>query len=114
MTPATDDELTDIADKGDALEQGSEADVEAHIAVENMTELVRHNPLELLAVEVVDAFLEEGLIVYTEGRIRESASRFEASADDVANVVHHAAIRKRSHTRRFQIGGTTSAGQKGS
>lgn len=46
---------------------------------------LRNNPGGVLqaAVEVVDAFLEEGLIVYTEGRIRESASRFEASADDV-------------------------------
>ena len=45
---------------------------------------LRNNPGGVLqaAVEVVDAFIEEGLIVYTEGRIRESASRFEARAND--------------------------------
>ena len=45
---------------------------------------LRNNPGGVLqaAVEVVDAFIEEGLIVYTEGRIRESASRFEAHSGD--------------------------------
>jgi carboxyl-terminal processing protease len=45
---------------------------------------LRNNPGGVLqaAVEVVDAFIEEGLIVYTQGRIRESASRFEARAGD--------------------------------
>ena len=45
---------------------------------------LRNNPGGVLqaAVEVVDAFIEEGLIVYTEGRIRESASRFEARSGD--------------------------------
>jgi carboxyl-terminal processing protease len=45
---------------------------------------LRNNPGGVLqaAVEVVDAFIEEGLVVYTEGRIRESASRFEARPGD--------------------------------
>ncbi|MDG1937781.1 MAG: S41 family peptidase, partial [Pseudomonadales bacterium] len=45
---------------------------------------LRNNPGGVLqaAVEVVDAFIDEGLIVYTEGRIRESASRFEARPGD--------------------------------
>ena len=45
---------------------------------------LRNNPGGVLqaAVEVVDAFIDEGLIVYTKGRIRESASRFEARSGD--------------------------------
>ena len=48
---------------------------------------LRNNPGGVLqaAVEVVDAFIEEGLIVYTEGRIRESASRFQASVGGETN-----------------------------
>lgn len=48
---------------------------------------LRNNPGGVLqaAVEVVDAFIEKGLIVYTEGRIRESASRFEAQTGDPTN-----------------------------
>ena len=34
------------------------------------------------AVEVVDAFIDEGLIVYTEGRIDASLSRFEATVSN--------------------------------
>ena len=42
---------------------------------------LRNNPGGILqaAVDVVDTFIEEGLIVYTEGRIKSSLSRFEAS-----------------------------------
>ena len=42
---------------------------------------LRNNPGGVLqaAVEVVDTFIDEGLIVYTEGRIRESESRFQAT-----------------------------------
>lgn len=45
---------------------------------------LRNNPGGVLqaAVEVVDAFIDEGLIVYTEGRIESSLSRFEATASD--------------------------------
>jgi len=44
---------------------------------------LRNNPGGVLqaAVEVVDLFIDEGLIVYTEGRIQESATRFDASGD---------------------------------
>ncbi len=48
---------------------------------------LRNNPGGVLnaAVEVSDAFLEEGLIVFTEGRIKNSEMRFNAAPDDVIN-----------------------------
>ncbi len=48
---------------------------------------LRNNPGGVLhaAVEVSDAFLEEGLIVYTEGRIKNSQMRFNAEAGDLIN-----------------------------
>ncbi|GKT12563.1 MAG: carboxyl-terminal processing protease [Thiomicrorhabdus sp.] len=48
---------------------------------------LRNNPGGVLqaAVQVSDAFLEEGLIVYTEGRIKNSKMRFESEAGDVMN-----------------------------
>ncbi len=46
---------------------------------------LRNNPGGVLnaAVEVSDAFLEQGLIVFTEGRIKNSEMRFNASPDDI-------------------------------
>ncbi|QWF71021.1 S41 family peptidase [Methylomonas paludis] len=46
---------------------------------------LRNNPGGVLnaAVDVSDAFLESGLIVFTEGRIKNSEMRFNASPDDV-------------------------------
>lgn len=46
---------------------------------------LRNNPGGLLnaAVEVSDAFLQKGLIVYTEGRIKNSEVRFNAAAGDL-------------------------------
>ncbi|MGD7034210.1 S41 family peptidase [Methylotuvimicrobium buryatense] len=46
---------------------------------------LRNNPGGVLnaAVDVSDAFLDKGLIVYTEGRIENSEMRFNASPDDV-------------------------------
>ncbi|NOT83452.1 MAG: S41 family peptidase, partial [Methylococcaceae bacterium] len=46
---------------------------------------LRNNPGGVLdaAVAVSDAFLKEGLIVYTEGRIKNSEMRFNASPDDL-------------------------------
>ncbi|MBO1923103.1 S41 family peptidase [Thiomicrorhabdus sp. 6S3-12] len=46
---------------------------------------LRNNPGGVLtaAVEVSDAFLDDGLIVYTEGRIRNSQMRFEAEGGDL-------------------------------
>ena len=46
---------------------------------------LRNNPGGVLngAVAVSDAFLEKGLIVYTEGRIADSRLRFNATPDDV-------------------------------
>jgi len=48
---------------------------------------LRNNPGGVLngAVAVSDAFLTNGLIVYTEGRIEDSSLRFNATADDVIN-----------------------------
>jgi carboxyl-terminal processing protease len=46
---------------------------------------LRNNPGGVLnaAVEVSDAFLKSGLIVYTEGRIENSEMRFNAAPDDL-------------------------------
>ncbi len=46
---------------------------------------LRNNPGGVLtaAVQVSDAFLDDGLIVYTEGRIKNSKMRFEAEKGDV-------------------------------
>ncbi|MDP2903683.1 MAG: S41 family peptidase [Methylovulum sp.] len=46
---------------------------------------LRNNPGGVLnaAVEVSDAFLKSGLIVYTEGRIENSEMRFSAASDDL-------------------------------
>lgn len=48
---------------------------------------LRNNPGGILngAVGVSDAFLEEGLIVYTEGRLEDSQFRYQASPGDVLN-----------------------------
>jgi carboxyl-terminal processing protease len=48
---------------------------------------LRNNPGGLLnaAVEVSDAFLQKGLIVYTEGRVKNSEIRFNAASGDVIN-----------------------------
>lgn len=48
---------------------------------------LRNNPGGVLnaAVEVSDAFLKSGLIVYTKGRIENSEMRFNASSDDLLN-----------------------------
>ena len=48
---------------------------------------LRNNPGGVLqaAVDVVDAFVREGLIVYTEGRLPNSKSQFKATPDDAAN-----------------------------
>ena len=50
---------------------------------------LRNNPGGVLnaAVEVSDAFLEKGLIVYTEGRIKNSEMRFNAAPGDVVNGI---------------------------
>jgi carboxyl-terminal processing protease len=48
---------------------------------------LRNNPGGVLqaSVDVADAFLEDGLIVYTEGRIRNARSSFSATPDDKLN-----------------------------
>jgi len=50
---------------------------------------LRNNPGGVLqsSVAVVDAFIDDGLIVYTEGRVDNSDMRFEASAEDVSQGV---------------------------
>ena len=50
---------------------------------------LRNNPGGVLqsSVGVVDAFLNDGLIVYTEGRVDNSNMRFEASTEDVSQGV---------------------------
>jgi carboxyl-terminal processing protease len=50
---------------------------------------LRNNPGGVLngAVAISDAFLEDGLIVYTEGRIKDAETRFSAGPGDVINGV---------------------------
>jgi carboxyl-terminal processing protease len=47
---------------------------------------LRNNPGGVLqsAVDVADAFIKDGLIVYTEGRLPNSKSQFRAAPDDIA------------------------------
>ncbi|MCU7905817.1 MAG: S41 family peptidase [Candidatus Thiodiazotropha sp. (ex Epidulcina cf. delphinae)] len=58
---------------------------EADGEIQGMVLDLRNNPGGVLnaAVSVSDAFLESGLIVYTEGREHDSQLRFEAAPDDV-------------------------------
>jgi len=55
--------------------------------LEGMVLDLRNNPGGVLngAVAVSDAFLDKGMIVYTEGRIADSKLRFNATPDDVIN-----------------------------
>lgn len=48
---------------------------------------LRNNPGGVLqaSVDVVDHFIDEGLIVYTEGRLSDSNTRYEASPGDITN-----------------------------
>src|SRR5690606_5657623 len=48
---------------------------------------LRNNPGGVLnaAVAVSDAFLESGLIVYTDGRVEDAKMRFSATPNDVLN-----------------------------
>jgi len=50
---------------------------------------LRNNPGGVLqsSVGVVDAFIDDGLIVYTEGRVDSAEMRFEASTEDVSQAV---------------------------
>jgi carboxyl-terminal processing protease len=50
---------------------------------------LRNNPGGILqaAVDVADAFIKDGLIVYTEGRLPNSKSQFRAAPDDIADGV---------------------------
>lgn len=51
---------------------------------------LRNNPGGVLqaSVDVVDALISQGLIVYTEGRLPNSASEFEANSDDPSEGVN--------------------------
>ncbi|WP_108126451.1 S41 family peptidase [Saccharospirillum mangrovi] len=59
-------------------------------ALDGMVLDLRNNPGGVLqaSVEVVDALISEGLIVYTEGRLPNSASRFRAHAQDPSQGVN--------------------------
>ncbi len=48
---------------------------------------LRNNPGGILqaSVDVTDSVLEQGLIVYTEGRLSDSRSQYSASPDDISN-----------------------------
>lgn len=78
--PKTGQELTDAMAK---LKEKNEGDLKGLVLD------LRNNPGGVLnaAVAVSNAFLEEGLIVYTEGRIKNSEMRFSATAGDVINGI---------------------------
>lgn len=65
------------------------------LSEENLEEIegvildLRNNPGGVLggAIDVADVFLEEGLIVYTEGRTDESESKYHATPGDLVNGV---------------------------
>ncbi len=63
--------------------------LEQNEALKGLVLDLRNNPGGVLqaAVEVSDAFLSEGTIVYTEGRLPNSELRFNASADTAAPTV---------------------------
>ncbi len=61
------------------------AELKKEGALRGMVLDLRNNPGGVLngAVAVSDAFLEKGLIVYTEGRVADSRLRFNATPDDI-------------------------------
>ncbi|GHC29237.1 S41 family peptidase [Aidingimonas halophila] len=61
-------------------------DMQEDAPLEGLVLDLRNNPGGVLqsAVDVADAFLDSGLIVYTEGRLEDSDRRFSASSDTVA------------------------------
>lgn len=69
------------------LEAIAELKKENDSALKGIVLDLRNNPGGVLnaAVDVSDAFIESGLIVYTEGRIKNSEMRFNATPDDVLN-----------------------------
>ncbi len=69
----------------DVLEKMASLKKDAGGSLKGLILDLRNNPGGVLggAVSVSDAFLKEGLIVYTEGRIEDSQLKFEATADDV-------------------------------
>lgn len=65
------------------------SDLESGRALKGLVLDLRNNPGGVLqaAVAVADVFLDEGLIVYTEGRLPDSAMRFSASRETAAPEV---------------------------
>lgn len=61
--------------------------LEGQAALKGVVLDLRNNPGGVLqaAIEVSDAFLDGGLVVYTEGRLSDAQSRYEASSGDVTN-----------------------------
>ena len=66
------------------LDKAMRKALEQNFSVNGMVLDLRNNPGGVLqaAVEVVDTFIAEGLIVYTEGRIPASLSRYEATVGE--------------------------------
>ena len=48
MAAAVEQEEADLADGEDAGQQGDQADVNAHVAIEDVAEFVAHNALEFV------------------------------------------------------------------
>jgi len=70
-----------VADAVKELEEANDGDLQGLILD------LRNNPGGVLtgAVGVADAFLQEGLIVYTEGRVKDSKLRYSASSGDIVD-----------------------------
>lgn len=76
---------------GDDFEDAiKELNAETENGLQGLVLDLRNNPGGVLqaSVAVVDALIDEGLIVYTEGRISNSDSRFVAHNDDPSNGVN--------------------------
>ena len=81
------------ANTGDEMRKAIVTLLEENEPLKGIVLDLRNNPGGVLqsAVQVADAFIDEGLIVYTEGRLEEAEMRFEATpntpAEDVPLVV---------------------------
>lgn len=71
------------------IEAVTELKKENKVPLKGLVLDLRNNPGGILnaAVEVSDMFLEKGLIVYTEGRIKNSKMKFNATPDDMINGI---------------------------
>lgn len=79
----------DLGRELDKLKTPLDAKTKAPKALRGLVLDLRNNPGGVLggAVEVADAFLDSGLVVYTKGRVAEAASRFQAQPGQLLPTV---------------------------